>query len=81
MSMDPATVKTEWTVEPTLMRGKKSMNIGPVDGSKFRRIYSSLQIVRWNRWAKRDSARKGLEFPPDAPLRLRDLDWKRLWNG
>ena len=81
MSMDPAKVKTEWTVEPTLMRGTKRFKVGPVDGSRFRRIYSSFQIMRWNRWAKKDSARRGWEFPDDAPVRLRDLEWKKLWNG
>jgi len=71
-----------WVIETSMVRSGKHFNIGTVGGgSRWQRLFSAIQILRWNRWAARDARNRGVDFPQDCPQRLRDVDWRRIWTN
>ena len=66
-------------IEFEMGRRGKTMKIGNVGSRrKLVRMLAAWRTVRWNRWASKDSAEHGEEFPADAPRRLRDVNWKKV---
>lgn len=76
-----AHASVRYELDAELRRGKKVLRIGDVASNKrLRRLIVTLRILRWNRWAAKDSRRSGVEFPADAPTRLRDVNWRMVWS-
>jgi hypothetical protein len=47
-------------------------------GSKLERIQGALTILRWNRLGRKWAKRTGNEFPMDAPVSIRQVNWKSV---
>lgn len=75
--MDPiqAPAKTETTVYATLTRNGESKTVIVGGGTKLQRVLSALAILRWNREGRK---LYGAEFPADAPVSIRQVNWRSV---
>jgi len=61
-----------------MTRDGESMTALVGGGSKLERIQGALTILRWNRLGRKWAEREGKEFPMDAPVSIRQVNWKSV---
>lgn len=73
-----ADAKVERRMYATMTRGDLTMRVLVGGGSKLERIRGALDILKWNRLGRKWAKETGNHFPLDAPVSIRQVNWKSV---